>query len=53
MGDIKAITKAYSVSDADAFEAARELLRREGVLAGSSSGVLLAAALRYCREQVV
>jgi cystathionine beta-synthase len=46
-----AVTRAYSVSDADAFAAARELLRREGVLAGSSTGVLLAAALRYCREQ--
>jgi len=30
---------------------ARELLRLEGVLAGSSSGTLLAAALRYCRAQ--
>jgi cystathionine beta-synthase len=26
-------------------------LRREGLLAGSSSGTLVAAALRYCREQ--
>src|SRR5213593_5302323 len=29
----------------------RELLREEGVFAGSSSGTLLAAALRYCRAQ--
>ena len=29
----------------------RALLKREGVLAGSSTGTLLAAALRYCREQ--
>ena len=27
------------------------VMREEGVLAGSSSGTLLAAALRYCREQ--
>jgi cystathionine beta-synthase len=27
------------------------LLAREGILAGSSSGTLLAAALRFCREQ--
>ena len=26
-------------------------LRKEGILAGSSSGTLLAAALRYCREE--
>jgi cystathionine beta-synthase len=32
-------------------QAARELLRVAGVLGGSSSGTLLAAALRYCREQ--
>jgi len=35
----------------DSFAAARELLRREGILGGSSSGTLLAAALRYCRAQ--
>ncbi|HEY5047494.1 MAG TPA: CBS domain-containing protein, partial [Rhizomicrobium sp.] len=29
----------------------RALLAKEGILAGSSSGTLLAAALRYCREQ--
>jgi cystathionine beta-synthase len=29
----------------------RELLLKEGVLAGSSSGTLIAAALRWCREQ--
>jgi cystathionine beta-synthase len=43
--------KAYAISDPDSFAAARDLLRLEGVLAGSSSGTLLAAALRYCREQ--
>src|SRR3954471_7260970 len=31
--------------------AVRDLLSREGILAGSSSGTLLASALRYCREQ--
>jgi len=30
---------------------AREVLRKEGLLLGSSSGVLIGAALRYCREQ--
>ncbi len=30
---------------------ARELLRAEGILGGSSTGTLLAAALRYCHEQ--
>ena len=43
--------KAYTVTDGESFAAARALLKSEGVLAGSSSGTLLAAALRYCREQ--
>jgi cystathionine beta-synthase len=43
--------KGYSISDAESFATARELLREEGILAGSSSGTLVAAALRYCREQ--
>ena len=45
------VVKAYSISDAESFAAARELLKMEGVLAGSSSGTCLAAALKYCREQ--
>ena len=49
--DLSRVTKAYSIPDADAFEACRTLLGREGILAGSSTGTLLAAALRYCREQ--
>ncbi len=43
--------KAYAIADPESFAAARDLLRKEGILAGSSSGTLLAAALRYCREQ--
>src|SRR5262245_25259979 len=47
-----ALTKrAYSIPDAESFSVARELLQKEGILAGSSTGTLLAAALRYCREQ--
>jgi len=49
--DISLVKKAYSISDREAFKTQRELLRREGIIAGSSTGTLLAAALRYCREQ--
>jgi cystathionine beta-synthase len=38
------------VSDAESFHTARELARREGILAGGSSGTALAAALRYARR---
>ena len=51
IADFSKVKKAYAISDAESFATARELLRKEGVLAGSSSGTLLAAALKYCREQ--
>lgn len=49
--DLSLVSKAYSISDKQSMLAARDLLAKEGILAGSSSGTLLAAALRYCREQ--
>ena len=51
IADFSRVTKAYSISDAESFAAARELLQQEGLLAGPSTGTLLAAALQYCREQ--
>jgi cystathionine beta-synthase len=45
--DLKLVHKAYAISDRDSFANARDLLRYEGVLAGSSTGTLLAASLRY------
>lgn len=41
----------YTITDAEAFDTVRELLSLEGLMAGTSSGTLLAAALHYCREQ--
>ena len=49
--DLSRVRRAYSIPDRESLDAARALLRRAGILAGSSSGTLLAAALRYCREQ--
>ncbi len=51
IADFAQVSKAYAISDAESFAAARDLLKREGLLAGSSTGTLLAAALKYCREQ--
>ena len=51
ISDFSRVRKAYSISDRESFLTARELLDREGLLGGSSSGTLMAAALRYCREQ--
>ena len=49
--DLKLVDEAVSVTDAESFFAARELLAKEGVLAGSSSGCILHAALVFCRKQ--
>ena len=51
ISDFSRVKKAYAISDKESFQAGRELLVKEGVLGGSSSGTLLAAALKYCREQ--
>lgn len=49
--DLSLVKAAYEISDTDSIAAARLLLTKAGILGGSSSGTLLAAALRYCREQ--
>ena len=51
ISDFSKVVKAYAISDKESFHAARELLAKEGILGGSSTGTLLAAALKYCREQ--
>jgi len=51
ISDFTRVRKAYSISDRESFLAGRELLVREGILGGSSTGTLVAAALKYCREQ--
>ncbi|MGP3590723.1 pyridoxal-phosphate dependent enzyme [Vagococcus sp. WN89Y] len=51
LAQIDGVHKAFRVTDKEAFAAARLLLQKEGVLAGSSTGTLLSAALRYCQAQ--
>ena len=51
ISDFTRVTRAYCISDRESFRAGRELLTREGILGGSSTGTLVAAALAYCREQ--
>jgi cystathionine beta-synthase len=51
IADLSRVKVAYSIPDQESCAAARELLRKEGILGGSSTGTLLAAALRYCRAQ--
>ncbi|UVL44058.1 pyridoxal-phosphate dependent enzyme [Pseudomonas moraviensis] len=49
--DLSSVRHAYSISDEESFDHARQLLKAEGILGGSSTGTLFAASLRYCREQ--
>ena len=51
ISDFTRVKQAYAISDKESFLTARELLEKEGILGGSSTGTLLAAALKYCRAQ--
>src|SRR3989449_2642167 len=49
--DMAFVTDAFEIDDAESFATARELLHKEGILGGASTGTLVAGALRYCRQQ--
>jgi cystathionine beta-synthase len=51
IADLSRVSASFSISDAESLDTVRALLKQEGVLAGSSTGTLLAAAIRFCREQ--
>jgi len=51
IADMSLATDAFEIDDEESFATARELLRKEGILGGSSTGTLVAGALRYCRQQ--
>jgi len=51
VADLSRVKRAITVSDADSFKMCRDLLRKSGIFAGSSSGTLVFAALEYCRAQ--
>lgn len=51
VADLSGVKEAFTIPDAESFDTARALLRQEGIMAGSSSGTLVAAALRYCRTR--
>jgi cystathionine beta-synthase len=49
IADLSRVKRAFTIPDEESLLTARALLHQEGILAGSSSGTLVAAALRYCR----
>lgn len=48
--DMTHVEQVVKVTDHEAFEASRMLAKKEGILAGSSSGAALAAALRFSEK---
>ena len=49
--ELSLMDDAETVSDKEAFEVLQVLLREEGILGGSSTGTLVAAAAKWCRKQ--
>ena len=49
--DLSIIDDAIEISDERSFQVVKELLLKEGLLVGSSSGTLIAAALEWCSRQ--
>lgn len=49
--DLSLVSKAYTIPDQESIRTAQDVLIKEGILCGSSSGTLIAAALKYCRAQ--
>ena len=48
--DVTLVDKVIKITDKEAFEASRYLAAKEGILAGSSSGAALAAAVKLSKE---
>ena len=51
IANMSLVTDAFEIDDEESFAIARDLLRKEGIFGGSSTGTLVAGALRYCRQQ--
>ena len=45
------VDDAVTVSDKEAFEVLQQLLKEEGILAGSSTGTLICGAIKWCQKQ--
>jgi cystathionine beta-synthase len=52
IADLSRVREAFRITDRESMSTARKLLKDEGVFAGSSSGTLVAAAVKYCQQQV-
>lgn len=50
--DITLVDQVIKISDKEAFDGAREIARKEGIIAGSSSGAAYAAAKKIAQKEV-
>jgi len=51
VGDMSLIDDAIIVNDKESLTTARDLLKAEGIMGGSSTGTIISAALTWCRKQ--
>lgn len=49
--ELSLVSQAYTITDDESIRMSQDVLKKEGILCGSSSGTLIAAALKYCRAQ--
>lgn len=49
--ELDLVSHAYTITDEESIKTSQQILNKEGILCGSSSGTLIAAALKYCRAQ--
>ncbi|MBA3501687.1 MAG: cystathionine beta-synthase [Deltaproteobacteria bacterium] len=49
--DLSRVKRAYTIDDREAFSIVRDLLSKAGLLVGTSTGVLVGAALAWCRDR--
>lgn len=51
--DLSLVAEAFTITDQESFATARDVLAKENISCGMSSGTMIAAALKYCRVQTV
>ena len=51
VGDMNLIDEASVIDDRESLTTARNLLKAEGIMGGSSTGTIIAAALKWCQLQ--
>ena len=49
--DLSLASHAFTISDQESFSLCRHIYKEEGILVGTTSGMIIAAALKYCQQQ--